>query len=48
MTGAFTAAFIVVDIIHMSRICQETGNTQTVEELRTMANLLEKENQLLK
>ena len=48
MTGAFTAAFIVIDIIHMTRICQETGNTPTVQELRKLADQLENDLQLPK
>lgn len=38
---AFTAAFIVVDVIHMIRICQETGETPTVQKLRSMADEME-------
>lgn len=41
--GALTAAFIVIDVIHMVRICHETGETPTVQELRKMANDLEEE-----
>ncbi|XP_057374975.1 uncharacterized protein LOC130695927 [Daphnia carinata] len=41
--GALTAAFIVIDVIHMVRICYETGETPTVQELRKMANDLEEE-----
>nr|CAH0100717.1 unnamed protein product [Daphnia galeata] len=38
-----TAIFIVVDVIHMVQICKETGETPTVQELRKMADGLEKE-----
>ena len=41
--GVFTAAFIIVDVIHMVRIWNETGETPTVQQLREMADELEKE-----
>ena len=41
--GALTAAFIVIDAIHMVRICRETGETPTVQQLRKMADDLESE-----
>ncbi len=41
--GVLTAAFIVVDVIHMVRIWNETGETPTVQQLREMADELEKE-----
>lgn len=41
--GALTAAFIVIDVIHMVRICTETGETPTVQQLRKMADDLEEE-----
>lgn len=47
VAGAATAAFIVIDVIHMVHICQETGETPTVQNLRKMANDLEKECQFI-
>ncbi|KAI9551860.1 hypothetical protein GHT06_022196 [Daphnia sinensis] len=41
--GALTTAFIVVDVIHMVRIWNETGETPTVQKLRNMADDLENE-----
>jgi len=41
--AAFSAAFIVVDVIHMIRICQETGETPTVQKLRSLADDLERD-----
>lgn len=41
--GALTAAFIVVDVIHMVRIWNETGETPTVQKFRKMADDLENE-----
>ena len=41
--GALTAIFIVIDVIHMVQICNETGETPTVQELRKMADDLEEE-----
>lgn len=41
--AAFSAAFIVVDVIHMVRICQETGETPTVQKLRSLADDLERD-----
>ncbi|KZS15945.1 Uncharacterized protein APZ42_018367 [Daphnia magna] len=41
--GALTAAFIVVDVIHMVHIWNETGETPTVQKFRKMADDLESE-----
>ena len=41
--GALTTIFIVIDVIHMVRICKETGETPTVQGLRKMADDLEEE-----
>ena len=41
--GALTAIFIVIDVIHMVQICNETGETPTVQGLRKMADDLEEE-----
>ena len=45
--GVSATAFIVLDVIHMVRICKETGETPTVQNLRKMADDLEKEFQLV-
>jgi hypothetical protein len=41
--SALTAIFIVIDVIHMVQICNETGETPTVQGLRKMADDLEEE-----
>jgi hypothetical protein len=46
VVGAAATAFVVLDVIHMVRICKETGETPTVQNLRKMADDLEKEFQL--
>lgn len=46
VAGAAATAFVVLDVIHMVRICNETGETPTVQNLRKMADDLEKEFQL--
>jgi hypothetical protein len=47
VAGAVAAAFIIIDVIHMVHICQETGETPTVQNLRKLANDLEKECQFI-
>nr|CAH0100716.1 unnamed protein product [Daphnia galeata] len=48
VAGAATAVFIVIDVIHMVHICQETGETPTAQNLRNkLANDLEKECQFI-
>lgn len=47
VAGAATTAFIVMDVIHMVQICKETGETPTVQNLRKMADDLEKEIQVI-
>lgn len=37
----YTTAFIAVDVYHMVRICQETGESPTVLELRSLADRME-------
>ena len=34
---------VIIDVIHMVQICQETGETPTVQQLRKMADDLDKE-----
>lgn len=41
--GALSSIFIVIDVVNMVRICQETGETPTVQSLRKMADDLEKQ-----
>lgn len=41
--GALTVTFVIIDVIHMVQICQETGETPTVQQLRKMADDLDKE-----
>ncbi|XP_046445338.1 uncharacterized protein LOC124194967 [Daphnia pulex] len=43
VAGVATTAFVVLDVIYMVRICKETGETPTVQNLRKMADDLEKE-----